>query len=57
MARRGKEIKIVVHTPSNLSTVFQAENVEDFWLEKMSAKIKESSLTKQDLQSLLENTH
>ena len=50
MARRGKEIRIVVHTPSNLPMAFQAENVEDFWIEKMSAKIKENSPTKQELQ-------
>ncbi|MCI9447748.1 MAG: hypothetical protein HFH36_10210 [Lachnospiraceae bacterium] len=55
MARRGKEIRIVVHTPSNLPMAFQAENVEDFWIEKMSAKIKENSPTKQELQCLLEN--
>lgn len=55
MARSGKEIRIVVHTPSNLSMVFGAENVEDFWIEKMSARIKESSFKKQDLQCLLEN--
>ena len=35
--------------------VFQTENIEDFWIEKMSAKIKENSLTKQELQCLLEN--
>ncbi len=29
MARRGKEIRIVVHTPSNFPMAFQAENVED----------------------------
>lgn len=55
MARRGKEIRIVLHTPSNLSMVFRTENVEDFWIEKMSAKIKENSLTMQVLQCLLEN--
>ncbi len=55
MARRGKEIRIVVHTPSNFPMAFQAENVEDFWIEKMSAKIKENSSTKQELQCLLEN--
>lgn len=56
MARRSQEIKIVVHTPSNLSMVFRTENVEDFWIEKMSVKIRESGLTKQELQGLLENT-
>lgn len=55
MAKKNQEIKIVVHTPSNLSAVFRTENIEDFWIEKMSAKINECGLTKQELQCLLEN--
>ncbi len=55
MARRKQEIKIVVHTPSNTSSAFCAKNIEDFWIEKMSAKIKESGLTKKKLQCLFES--
>lgn len=56
MAKRNQNIKIVVHTPQNFSMTFRAEDVEDFWMEKMSGKIKESGLTKQELQRLLKNT-
>lgn len=55
MARRGKEIKIVVHMPPNLSAVFHAENMEEFWVEKISDKMRENGYTKQDWQELLEN--
>lgn len=55
MARRGKEIKIVVYTPENLSAVFHAENPEEFWMEKMLDKMGESRLTKQEWQDLLES--
>lgn len=54
MVRRGKEIKIVVHTPLNLSAVFCAENIEEFWIEKISAKMRKSGFTKQEWQDLLE---
>lgn len=55
MARRGKEIKIVVHTPENPSAVFHAENMEQFWIEKMLDKMGESRLTKQEWQYLLKS--
>lgn len=55
MALRCQEIKIVVHTPENLSAVFRAENMEEFWIEKMLDKMGESRLTKQEWQDLLEN--
>lgn len=55
MARRNQEIKIVVHTPQNFSMAFRAEDVEDFWMEKMSVKIKESGFTKKELQCLFKN--
>lgn len=52
MARSGKEIKIVVHTPKDLSAVFHTENMEQFWIEKMMDQMGESRLTKQEWQDL-----
>lgn len=56
MAKRGKEIKMVVHTPENLSAVFQSENMEQFWIEKMMDKMGESRITKQEWQDFLKNS-
>ncbi len=56
MARRNQNIKIVVHTPQNFSMAFRAEDVQDFWMEKISGKIKESGIKNQELQRLLKNT-
>ncbi len=55
MARRNQNIKIVVHTPQNFSMTFRAEDVQDFWMEKISGKIKESGIKNQELQRLLKN--
>ena len=55
MARRNQNIKIVVHTPQNFSMTFRAEDVQDFWMEKISGKIKESCIKNQELQRLLKN--
>ena len=35
---------------------FRAEDVQDFWMEKISGKIKESDIKNQELQRLLKNT-
>ncbi len=56
MASRNQNIKIVVHTPQNFSMAFRAEDVQDFWMEKISGKIKESDIKNQELQRLLKNT-
>lgn len=55
MARRGKEIKVVVHSPENQPAVVCAENLAEFWIGKMSAKMGESGLTRQEWQGLLED--
>ena len=47
---------MVVHTPENLSAVFQAENMEQFWIEKMMDKMGESRITKQEWQDFLKNS-
>lgn len=53
MARKGKEIKIVVHTPENPPAAFHAENMEQFWIEKMMDKMGESRLTRQEWQEFI----
>ncbi|MEY8518439.1 hypothetical protein AALC25_16360 [Lachnospiraceae bacterium 29-84] len=55
MARRGKEIKIVVHMPENLPAVFCAENMEQFWIEKISRQLKKGGFTKWEKQDLPEH--
>lgn len=48
MGRKNQEIKIVVHTSENLPDGFCRENIEAFWIEKISDKMKDSNFTKQE---------
>lgn len=52
MAGKKQEIKLVVHIPEQVSSVFHKEQVEEFWIEKISSSIQKSSLTKQEQQKI-----
>lgn len=54
MAGKKQEIRIVVHMPKQVASVFSREQAEEFWIEKISGKIRESGLTKQQRKQLLD---
>lgn len=41
-----QKIKIVVHKPDNLESVFNRKEVQDFWTEKITAILKRTRLQK-----------
>lgn len=54
MSRRNQEIKIIVHTPEHLPDIFCEENIERFWIEKISDRMRDCHLTDQEWKQLLE---
>lgn len=54
MAGKKQEIRIVVHMTEQGTLVFHKEQVEEFWIEKISSSIQKSRLTKQEQQCLLQ---
>ena len=55
MVGKKQEIRIVVHMPEQVSSVFSREQAEEFWIEKISGKVRESGLTKQQRKQLADN--
>ncbi len=41
--------------PEQVASVFSREQAEEFWIEKISGKIRESGLTKQQRKQLADN--
>lgn len=54
MGRRAQEIKIVVHKPDDLESVFNRKEVQDFWSEKIAAILRRNGVTKEDCAYLLQ---
>lgn len=54
MGRKAQEIKIVVHKPDNLESVFNRKEVQDFWTEKIAAILKRNGVTREDCTYLLQ---
>lgn len=54
MARKKQEIRIVVHIPEHAFSVFHEEQIEEFWIEKISSNIRKYGLTKQEQQCLFQ---
>lgn len=54
MGRKAQEIKIVVHKPDNLESVFNRKEVQDFWAERITAILKRNRATKEDCTYLLQ---
>lgn len=55
MSRKKQKIEIVLHTPMELSKVYNAPEVKEFWKEKILAKVRACSLTEQEYLQLLGN--
>lgn len=55
MAGKKQEIRIVVHMPEQVTSVFSREQAEEFWIKKISGKVRESGLTKQQRKQLIHN--
>lgn len=53
MARKKQNIKICVHIVENMDSVFNREEVQDFWIEKMAAILRKSGITQADYEKLL----
>lgn len=49
-----QKIKIAVHKPDNLKSVFNRKEVQDFWTEKLAAILKRNGITKEDCAYLLQ---
>ena len=49
-----QKIKIAVHKPDNLKSVFTRKEVQDFWTEKLAAILKRNGITKEDCAYLLQ---
>ena len=45
MAGKKQEIRIVVHMPKQVASVFNREQAEEFWIEKISGKIRDIHYT------------
>lgn len=54
MSRKKQNIEIVLHKPTDLSKVYNAPQVTEFWEEKILAKVRAFSITEQDYLRLLE---
>ncbi len=54
MSRKKQKIEIVLHKPTDISKVYNAPQVTDFWKEKILAKVRACSLSEQDYLRLLE---
>jgi hypothetical protein len=54
MSRKKQSIEIVLHKPTDISEVYNAPQVTDFWKEMILAKVRACSLTQQDYLRLLE---
>lgn len=53
MVRKKQNIKICVHIVENMDSVFNREEVQDFWTEKMVAILRKSGITQADYEKLL----
>lgn len=53
MARKKQNIKICVHIVGNMDSVFNREEVQEFWTEKMAAILRKSGITQADYEKLL----
>lgn len=53
MARKKQNIKICVHIVENMDSVFNREEVQEFWTEKMVAILRKSGITQADYEKLL----
>lgn len=53
MARKKQNIKICVHIVENMDSVFNREEVQEFWTEKMAALLRKSGITQADCGKLL----
>lgn len=48
MSRKKQEIKIILHTPSEMDAERQRQ-MEEFWIEKIISLIKKANLNKPEL--------
>jgi len=48
MARKSRDIKIVIHNPPNTASGGLTEQVTSFWKEKVTKKINESNLDEEE---------